>query len=162
MQLTLEQAAERLGKSVRQVRYLIQSGVLPAAKTGGRWLIAAAAFSFPRASSTAVKSSLTSSPAWGRRTPVRPGLSATRNAAVACEVAPHWGAAPPVPAPASACALSRVHLPRERLQRCHAGVGRFAPRSPRAQLDPRLQPWPADPRLKPWTPTGRCLGWPEP
>ena len=34
MQLTLEQAAERLGKSVRQVRYLIQSGVLPAAKTG--------------------------------------------------------------------------------------------------------------------------------
>ncbi|WP_295430926.1 helix-turn-helix domain-containing protein, partial [uncultured Thiodictyon sp.] len=57
MQLTLEQAADRLGKSVRQVRYLIQSGVLPAAKTGGRRLIAAAAFSFPRASSTAVKSS---------------------------------------------------------------------------------------------------------
>jgi hypothetical protein len=34
MQLILEQAAERLGKSVRQVRYLIQ--------TGGRWLIEAA------------------------------------------------------------------------------------------------------------------------
>jgi len=42
MQLSLEQAAERLGKSVRQVRYLIQTGALRAAKTGGRWLIEAA------------------------------------------------------------------------------------------------------------------------
>ncbi len=42
MQLSIEQAAERLGKSVRQVRYLIQSGVLHATKIGGRWLIAAA------------------------------------------------------------------------------------------------------------------------
>jgi excisionase family DNA binding protein len=42
MQLSLEQAAQRLGKSVRQVRYLIQTGALRAAKTGGRWLIDAA------------------------------------------------------------------------------------------------------------------------
>jgi excisionase family DNA binding protein len=42
MQLSLQQAAERLGKSVRQVRYLIQTGALPAQKSGGRWLIAAA------------------------------------------------------------------------------------------------------------------------
>jgi len=42
MQLSLEQAAERLGKSVRQVRYLIQTGALRANKTGGRWLIDAA------------------------------------------------------------------------------------------------------------------------
>jgi len=42
MQLSLQQAAERLGKSVRQVRYLIQTGALPARKSGGRWLIAAA------------------------------------------------------------------------------------------------------------------------
>ncbi|WP_295432196.1 hypothetical protein [uncultured Thiodictyon sp.] len=33
---------------------------------------------------------------WERRTPVRPGLSAARNAAVASEIAPHWGAALPV------------------------------------------------------------------
>jgi excisionase family DNA binding protein len=38
----IEQAAERLGKSVRQVRYLIQTGALRANKTGGRWLIDAA------------------------------------------------------------------------------------------------------------------------
>lgn len=42
MQLSLQQAAERLGKSIRQVRYLIQTGALPAQKSGGRWLIAAA------------------------------------------------------------------------------------------------------------------------
>lgn len=42
MQLSLQQAAERLGKSIRQVRYLIQSGALRATKTGGRWLIDAA------------------------------------------------------------------------------------------------------------------------
>ncbi len=42
MQLTLQQAAERLGKSVRQVRYLIQKGWLRANKSGGRWLIEAA------------------------------------------------------------------------------------------------------------------------
>jgi hypothetical protein len=33
---------------------------------------------------------------WERRTPVRPALSAARNAAVAREIAPHWGAALPV------------------------------------------------------------------
>lgn len=42
MQLTLEQAAERLGKSVRQVRYLIKTGGLRAVKAGPRWLIDAA------------------------------------------------------------------------------------------------------------------------
>ena len=39
MKLTLEQAAVRLGKSERQIRYLIQSGKLVAEKVGGRWLI---------------------------------------------------------------------------------------------------------------------------
>jgi len=33
---------------------------------------------------------------WERRTPVRPALSAARSAAVASEIAPHWGAALPV------------------------------------------------------------------
>jgi len=33
---------------------------------------------------------------WGRCTPVRPALSAARSAAVASEIAPHWGAALPV------------------------------------------------------------------
>jgi len=42
MQLSIQQAAERLGKSVRQVRYLIQTGALHATKSGGRWLIDAA------------------------------------------------------------------------------------------------------------------------
>jgi excisionase family DNA binding protein len=35
MQLGIEEAAKRLGKSARQVRYLIQTGQLPAKKTGG-------------------------------------------------------------------------------------------------------------------------------
>ena len=39
MQLTLDQAAIRLGKSVRQVRYLVQTGKLSARKVGSRWLI---------------------------------------------------------------------------------------------------------------------------
>ena len=39
MKLTLEQAATRLGKTQRQVRYLIQQGRLPAEKIGGRWSI---------------------------------------------------------------------------------------------------------------------------
>jgi excisionase family DNA binding protein len=42
VQLSLQQAAERLGKSVRQIRYLVQNGRLPAQKIGGRWMIAAA------------------------------------------------------------------------------------------------------------------------
>jgi excisionase family DNA binding protein len=41
MQLGIEEAAKRLGKSARQMRYLIQTGQLPAKKTGGRWLIEA-------------------------------------------------------------------------------------------------------------------------
>ena len=39
MQLTIDQAAIRLGKTARQVRYLIQSERLPARKVGGRWVI---------------------------------------------------------------------------------------------------------------------------
>ena len=39
MQLTLEQAATRLGKSLRQVRYMIKSQRLPAQKVGGRWMV---------------------------------------------------------------------------------------------------------------------------
>ena len=39
MQLTLEEAATRIGKSKRQVMYLINKGELPALKTAGRWWI---------------------------------------------------------------------------------------------------------------------------
>ncbi len=41
MLLTIEQAATRLGKSARQIRYLIQSERLPAKKMAGRWVIEA-------------------------------------------------------------------------------------------------------------------------
>lgn len=39
MQLSLQQAAELLGKTRRQIIYMIQQGHLPAKKVGGRWLI---------------------------------------------------------------------------------------------------------------------------
>ena len=39
MQLSLEQAAEALGKNRRQIKYLIEQGRLPAIKIGGRWVI---------------------------------------------------------------------------------------------------------------------------
>lgn len=39
MLLSLQEAAARLGKSTRQVRYLIKQGKLPAVKQGGRWVI---------------------------------------------------------------------------------------------------------------------------
>lgn len=42
MNLSLNQAAERLGKTRRQIRYLIQQGKLPARKDGGRWVVDAA------------------------------------------------------------------------------------------------------------------------
>ena len=32
---------------------------------------------------------------WERRAPVRPGPSASRDAAAVCEIGPHWGAALP-------------------------------------------------------------------
>ncbi len=41
MQITIDEAAARLGKSARQVRYLIQNGGLRANKVNGRWLIEA-------------------------------------------------------------------------------------------------------------------------
>ncbi len=42
MDLTLSQAAQLLGKSVRQVRYLIRTDRLPAHKDGGRWRVKSA------------------------------------------------------------------------------------------------------------------------
>lgn len=39
MKLTLQQAADELGKSLRQIRYLIKLGKLPATKIGGRWYV---------------------------------------------------------------------------------------------------------------------------
>ncbi len=39
MHLTVDQAAARLGKSRRQIRYLIKAKRLPAKKFGGRWMI---------------------------------------------------------------------------------------------------------------------------
>ncbi|MCP4622027.1 MAG: helix-turn-helix domain-containing protein, partial [bacterium] len=39
MLLTIEQSATRLGKSARQIRYLIKSERLPAKKISGRWVI---------------------------------------------------------------------------------------------------------------------------
>ncbi len=39
MMLSLSQVAARIGKSERQVRYLIQAGKIPARKLSGRWLI---------------------------------------------------------------------------------------------------------------------------
>jgi excisionase family DNA binding protein len=40
MDLTLSQAAQLLGKTRRQVEYLIKTGRLPARKPGGRWVVA--------------------------------------------------------------------------------------------------------------------------
>lgn len=42
MHLTLPEAATQLGKSVRQVRYMIKLGKLPAQKVGGVWFIQSA------------------------------------------------------------------------------------------------------------------------
>lgn len=39
MELSLEEAAAQLGKSARQVRYMIRNKTLPARKVGGRWLV---------------------------------------------------------------------------------------------------------------------------
>lgn len=39
MELTLQQAATQLGKSLRQVRYMVKLGKLPARKTGAVWRI---------------------------------------------------------------------------------------------------------------------------
>jgi len=43
MELTLQQAATALGKTRRQVQYLIQQGHLAARKVGGRWYVDSAA-----------------------------------------------------------------------------------------------------------------------
>jgi excisionase family DNA binding protein len=42
LELTLQQTATALGKTLRQVRYLIQEGRLPAHKVGGRWAVESA------------------------------------------------------------------------------------------------------------------------
>lgn len=42
MELTLDEAAARMGKSVRQIRYMMQEGRLRAVKRGGRWYVKAA------------------------------------------------------------------------------------------------------------------------
>lgn len=39
MELSLEEAATRLGKTVRQVRYMIRKNAVPARKVAGRWMI---------------------------------------------------------------------------------------------------------------------------
>lgn len=39
MQFTLRQSADQLGKSIRQVRYMIQLGQLPATKVAGEWQV---------------------------------------------------------------------------------------------------------------------------
>ena len=39
MDLSLAEASEKLGKTQRQLRYLIQKGELAAKKENGRWLI---------------------------------------------------------------------------------------------------------------------------
>ena len=41
MTLTLDEAAVRLGKSVRQIRYMIKTGSLTARKVTGRWVVEA-------------------------------------------------------------------------------------------------------------------------
>ncbi len=47
MELTLKEAAARLGKTERQIRYMIQLGNLTAHKKNGRWMIALKAGSSP-------------------------------------------------------------------------------------------------------------------
>jgi excisionase family DNA binding protein len=39
MQLSLQEAVQILGKTRRQVLYMIEQGRLPARKVGGRWVI---------------------------------------------------------------------------------------------------------------------------
>lgn len=39
MELTIEETAARMGKTLRQVRYMIQLGQVKATKRGGRWFI---------------------------------------------------------------------------------------------------------------------------
>ena len=39
MLLSIEQAAVQIGKSARQVRYMVKTGKLPARRDGARWVI---------------------------------------------------------------------------------------------------------------------------
>lgn len=57
MEVSLSEAAARLGKSARQVRYLVQQGQLEARKVGGRWRVTldASASSPQQVSATARK-----------------------------------------------------------------------------------------------------------
>jgi hypothetical protein len=38
MKMSLNEAAAHLGKSVRQIRYMVSTGRLPATKHAGRWM----------------------------------------------------------------------------------------------------------------------------
>ena len=53
MDLTLDEASVKLGKTVRQVRYMIQQGRLTARKIKGRWLIDDAELALPDAQQAA-------------------------------------------------------------------------------------------------------------
>ncbi len=53
MHVTLQQAADLLGKSARQVRYLVKKGELKAEKVEGRWMIARDALPLPPAQAKA-------------------------------------------------------------------------------------------------------------
>ena len=48
VQLTISEAASLLGKSERQVRYLIQQGELEARKVAGRWVVSSEALPAPK------------------------------------------------------------------------------------------------------------------
>ena len=41
MQLSIQQTASILGKTRRQLLYMIEQGKLPAKKVGGRWVVSA-------------------------------------------------------------------------------------------------------------------------
>jgi hypothetical protein len=57
VQLTLSEAASLLGKSERQVRYLIQHGELEARKVAGRWVVSSEALPAPERRAGAASSS---------------------------------------------------------------------------------------------------------
>lgn len=67
MQLTLSEAAALLGKSERQVRYLISHGKLSASKSGGRWVVDAQTLKAQGADSRAASANVTQSAELDRR-----------------------------------------------------------------------------------------------
>jgi hypothetical protein len=67
MQLSLSQAAALLGKSERQVRYLISQGKLSAGKSSGRWAVDSRTLKGHKAESPAATPSVTNKPNVDRR-----------------------------------------------------------------------------------------------